>query len=494
MESLPPDSYWMRRAAMRQGVYDQLDSRMMRQLSRAYDEAHTEISAEIQRLIARYAKRWGLSHRDAMMILQEPTTPAEWRRLRKLVAALEDSPIKGSIEARLNAPGYRYRISNLEALRESANAICAKLGTKELELGRNVLEDVGKEAYMRTAYDMQHGMELGWNASGISERRLRLILRENWSGTRYSERVWGNTRKLSEKLNRSITTGMMAGKSHQRIVRELMHDFGVGKFAAERLVVTETAYVANQAELESYMDSGVEQYQFIAVFDEKTSEICRAHSSKVYRVEDAIPGKNFPPLHPWCRSNTIPVYGDDWLATLTRTVKDSKGKIVEIPGTWNYARWQEWQAAGCPPVERFEEKQQQEALERLAEARKADLRAHPEKALPGAESATAADRKFHSYLFNREKPDGWAKGIAFERNLGYNISNWNGLKTEILQAAKEYPADKTRANEHGNLYEQLAVIRGPNGRLANVKIGWIEQGQETRMTTAFIEGVRNRGS
>ena len=350
MASLPPDAYWTRRAAMRQGAYDQLDNRMLRQLSRAYDEAHAEISAEIQRLIARYAKRWGLSHRDAMMILQEPTTPAEWRRLRKLVAALEDSPIKGSIEARLNAPGYRYRISNLEALQESANAICAKLGTKELELGRNVLEDVGKEAYMRTAYDMQHGMELGWNASGISERRLRLILRENWSGSPYSERVWGNTRKLSEKLNRSITTGLMAGKDHKRIVRELMHEFGVGKFAAERLVVTETAYVANQAELESYMDSGVERYQFIAVFDEKTSEICRAHSSKVYRVEDAKPGVNVPPLHPWCRSTIVPVYDDSWLEKTTFAVKDRKGKVVEIPGTWNYARWEEWQAAGCPPI------------------------------------------------------------------------------------------------------------------------------------------------
>lgn len=350
MASLPSKSYWVDRAALRQSRYDRLDSRMLNQLGQAYDDAAKEIGVEIQRLIERYARRYGMSMKDAVAILREPATREQYRRLKKLVAALEESPAKYSVQARLNAPSFRYRISNLEALRESANAVCAKLGSTELKLGQKVLGDVGREAYMRTAYDLQHGLEMGWNTSGISERRLKLLIRQNWSGTPYSQRVWGNVQKLSNQLNKSITSGLMAGKDQEQIVRDLMRDFGVGKYAAARLVFTETSFVANQAELESYIDSGVEEYQFVAVFDEKTSEACREQSGEIIKVEDAVPGENLPPLHPWCRSTTIPVTSRSWLDRAKRAVQGKGGKIVQIPATWNYARWEAWQAEGCPPI------------------------------------------------------------------------------------------------------------------------------------------------
>jgi SPP1 gp7 family putative phage head morphogenesis protein len=350
MPAPPSDAYWSARAALRQARYDKLDNRMIAQLTEAYDDAAAEIGAEITRLIDRYARRYGMSMKDAVTILREPATREQYRRLKKLVAALEESPAKYSIRARLNAPSFRYRISNLEALRESANAVCAKLGSTELKLGQKVLRDIGQEAYMRTAYDLQSGLEMGWNTSGISERRLKLILRQNWSGAPYSQRVWGNVQKLSNRLNKSISSGLMAGKDQEQIIRELMADFGVGRRAAARLVFTESAFVANQAELESYVDSGVEEYQFVAVFDEKTSEVCREQSGKVFRVEDAVPGENVPPLHPWCRSTTIPVTSRGWLETVRRAVQDRGGKIVQIPATWSYARWEQWQAEGCPPI------------------------------------------------------------------------------------------------------------------------------------------------
>jgi SPP1 gp7 family putative phage head morphogenesis protein len=350
MSSLPNDVYWQERAAMRQEIYNRADNRMLQQLGEAYKDAQAQISAEIQRLVGSYARRTGMTFQEAASILREPAPQTELKRLKRLLNALEDSPVKLSIRARLNAESVRFRLTNLRALQESANITCARLGQRELELGTQALRQVGKDAYMRTAFDLQKGTQVGWNASGISERQLTQILKDKRTGISYSDRLWNNTEKLSQMVSREIASGLMGGKDHDRIIRDLMKTFDVSRYVAARLVVTETAYVANHSELRSYIDGGVEEYQFVAIFDEKTSEVCRAHSSKVYMVADAKPGVNLPPLHPWCRSTTIPVYGWEWLATVNRSVQDKDGKYLLIPATWNYDQWERWQAAGCPPI------------------------------------------------------------------------------------------------------------------------------------------------
>lgn len=168
------------------------------------------------------------------------------------------------------------------------------------------------------------------------------------------------------------------------------------------------------------MHSGVEEYQFVAIFDEKTSAVCQAHSSKVYKVAHAKPGVNLPPLHPWCRSTTIPA---PWagLATVNRSVQDKDGKYHRIPATWNFSQWQRWwQAAGCPPVDAFRgAKWEQANLAHLVEVRKASLRENPEKGrAAGAVDAKAADEKFTKYLFNPENPGGWPKGLLLSAVWG----------------------------------------------------------------------------
>jgi NAD+--asparagine ADP-ribosyltransferase len=51
----------------------------------------------------------------------------------------------------------------------------------------------------------------------------------------------------------------------------------------------------------------------VAVMDSKTSEICREHDEKEYDVSDATVGRNYPPLHPRCRSTTVQVVDWSWL-------------------------------------------------------------------------------------------------------------------------------------------------------------------------------------
>lgn len=70
---------------------------------------------------------------------------------------------------------------------------------------------------------------------------------------------------------------------------------------------TETNYIANQAELDGYKECGLERYEFSAHLDNRTSEICAEMDGKVFDLKDAQAGTNLPPMHPFCRSSTVPV-------------------------------------------------------------------------------------------------------------------------------------------------------------------------------------------
>ncbi|MDK3993290.1 minor capsid protein, partial [Staphylococcus pseudintermedius] len=52
------------------------------------------------------------------------------------------------------------------------------------------------------------------------------------------------------------------------------------------------------------------EYEFVAKRDEKTSKICRHYDMKVFKVKDMVPGVNAPPMHPHCRSTTVPYVGN----------------------------------------------------------------------------------------------------------------------------------------------------------------------------------------
>lgn len=64
------------------------------------------------------------------------------------------------------------------------------------------------------------------------------------------------------------------------------------------------------------------EYKYVAKIDKKTSKLCHSLNGKVFKVKDMIPGVNAPPMHPWCRSTTVPHVGN-WRE---KFFKERKGK------------------------------------------------------------------------------------------------------------------------------------------------------------------------
>ena len=92
--------------------------------------------------------------------------------------------------------------------------------------------------------------------------------------------------------------------------------------------------------MESYKECGIDKYQYLATLDLRTSEICRELDGKVFLVKDQQPGKNCPPMHPWCRSTTIAIIGEKMLEGMKRRARDPvTGKTYLVPASMNYREW-----------------------------------------------------------------------------------------------------------------------------------------------------------
>lgn len=122
-------------------------------------------------------------------------------------------------------------------------------------------------------------------------------------------------------------------------------------------------------------------------------------------------------------------------------------------------------------------------------SRRKRLIEHPELKLPRAESATIASEKFTGYLFNPNNHDGWSKGKNITSRLGYDIGNWEELRSEIKANASNYPVTIKKTDKHGTRYEQLQVVYGLNGKPANVEVGWIVTDNDVHLTSAYISEV-----
>ncbi len=102
--------------------------------------------------------------------------------------------------------------------------------------------------------------------------------------------------------------------------------------------VTEVTYYCAQRELTAYSHNQCEEYQYLAPLDFKTCRPCRELDGKVFRIDNAVPGINYPPMHSGCRSSTIAVMSREWLDTVSRNALDpiTREQMWLPPGSTYY--------------------------------------------------------------------------------------------------------------------------------------------------------------
>ncbi|WP_066895680.1 minor capsid protein [Clostridium nigeriense] len=331
-------AYWNKRANERMATYHKDSDETIRKITSAYDKAIKDINGDINNIFYKYMKDSELSEKEVRQLLNSKIPKKELNDIRAKIHGIQDEELKRYMMAQLNAEAYKARITRLEALKESIYINTKLVADVEIKQSTKLYTDNIKKAYYTNLFDIQKGLGIGFNVAEMPLESIQEILKNNWSGKHYSKRIWHNTDVLAEKLEEVITNGLMTGKSSKKMAIELEELTNYGKFAAERIIRTETTYISNSAEIESYKECGIDKYVFIATLDLRTSKVCREKDKKIFKVKDAEAGVNLPPLHPHCRSTTRAYFKG--MESLQRRSRDPQtGKSYLVPGDMNYQDW-----------------------------------------------------------------------------------------------------------------------------------------------------------
>ncbi len=217
-----------------------------------------------------------------------------------------------------------------------------RLYKAENEASRAFYDEFIPDAYYHSVFDLQQQSGVAFAFNRIDPEEIRAIQQTPWLGANYSERIWGNTQALASELQKQLAVSLLTGRSAHETAEVIEAQFGKGSQNARRLIRTETSYFHAEMEAKAYEEADVEYYRFLATLDLRTSSICREHDGKIYKVSERITGKNYPPMHPWCRSDTIASDDSEWLAKATRSARDPvTGKTIQVPANMTYKDWYE---------------------------------------------------------------------------------------------------------------------------------------------------------
>ena len=332
--------YWTKRKANL--IYEQMNKaeKQADKFDEIYKQSKAYLDKQINKIFDKFQRDYGLSERDARHVLKNMKDQKDLNELRKVLEARPNDPNIQRLLADLDSPAYAYRMKRLERLSADLDLMRESIYHSEKKGSDSFYSDLMKDSYYRATFDLQQQTGLAYSFSDLPETEIKRLQGLKWTGEAYSDRIWSNTGALASSVKDELLVSLMTGRSVRDTSQAIAERFVVGQNKARRLVRTESAFFHNQMELLSYEDAEITKYKFVAVLDKRTSHICQEHDNKVYDTDKAVPGVNYPPLHPWCRSTTIAHDDDIDYSKLERRARNPEtGKVEYVPADMTYKEW-----------------------------------------------------------------------------------------------------------------------------------------------------------
>ena len=299
----------------------------IKEIVNLYNKVEKDINKDIQKIYDTYGKRT----KETTEKVDEYLTNAEKNKedkylLNKINNASSETERKELVNI-YNAQSAMYRMSRLESIKNNISIKLIGLAGEE--------EKINKDHYTKILVNKDNKfstLKLKIQDEGafnnVTKHMIDEVLEKKWYAKNYSDRIWENKDKLQEALDEILDKGLIQGKSMQKMAREFNEITHAGLYNATRLIRTESAYYHGQVTLKEYDELGITKYKFTAKLDHRTSATCRKHDDKVYLVSEAKVGVNYPPMHPHCRSTTVPVIEEDNKEEKVKETFKSKDRII----------------------------------------------------------------------------------------------------------------------------------------------------------------------
>ena len=471
--------YWEERQVKREAKAFTTIQDIEKEYKIALEKAKQNINKELSRIGTTYMKDNNLNYHDALKLLKGDEYKVWKKDLHEYMAEynklLKTAPLEAKkLYLEIETLAARSRLSHLDSLKAQVDMEMVKLIFGVEDSAKNALTSVYRDTFIEVTKD------LGINAI-VSRDKIKAVLDRPWSGSNFSQRIWSNADKLAQTVKQEIVNGMIQGINLQTMTKRVFERFETAKKNdVERLLRTEVNYTLNQATLDGYKEAGIEKYEFSATLDSRTSQICSELNGEIFEIKKIAVGLNYPPMHPRCRSTTIPIIdyeslikqgreeigekdiGDNDKKTLTDNENSSINKESKepIPNTFTMA----WAQNDKVEYNEVRKLQKELTTEQIIK-----------KLGGGDQTKGSCSSLAFAYIGNRNGYDvlDFRGGISTEifattRNI-VEIANLDGIESKVIKRANDYKAVKellTFVEEKKEYYletgKHAAIIRRGN--------------------------------
>jgi SPP1 gp7 family putative phage head morphogenesis protein len=347
MPAISSKEYWEKRSELNLIQNEKSASQYERQLKKAYEETIRSIRKEVQAFYQRHSDETGVTLASARRRLKPDEQMDFQKQARKYLDEIErlgDKAFTAEYRDYLKKLSGRAYISQMDELVTNIRHNIETLSTGyNIGLG-NTLKDAYEDGYFSTMFDAQKRAGVGISFTTPGDKQLETAIREKWLGQNYSDRIWADKKKLTDNIEQMLSQEFVRGRGPNDIARDFADRLNVSYSNAQRLIRTEINYISNKGSLQAYKDTGiVKKYRYLATLDSRTSDICRELDGEVFEIKEAKVGVNLPPLHPYCRSTTVPHFDDDDIGDLIedRIARDDdgEGRSVRLGENLKFFDW-----------------------------------------------------------------------------------------------------------------------------------------------------------
>jgi SPP1 gp7 family putative phage head morphogenesis protein len=331
--------YWRGRFSILEDSAHREAQKTIQDMEELYLDAQRSVQKEIESWYARFAVNNQISLTDARKWLTAGQLEEFHWSVEQYIKIGEQAGLDAAWLKKLENASARFHISRLEAVQTGIQQQLELLYGNQVDSLDALLKTVVGNGYTHTAFEVQKGVGLGWDITGLDQKKLETLLSKPWTtdGRTFRDRCWLNKNDLVGSVSKSLTQGLLRGDSPAKITTVIQKQFGVHRYKAGRLVNTETTYFNAVATKECYKDLDVEMVEIIETLDSHTCSICGGLDGTVIPISQYEPGVTVPPFHPNCRGTTAPAIDPKYAGE--RAARNADGDVYYVPANMKYADW-----------------------------------------------------------------------------------------------------------------------------------------------------------
>lgn len=309
-------------------------------LEEEYRKASNSIESEISTWYTRFASNNQITLSEARKLLNSSELAEFKWTVQEYIKFGEENALNGQWMKQLENASARVHISRLEALKVQMQQQMEVLYGNQTDGIDTLARKIYSDGYYHTAFEIQKGFNVGWDLQSLNEKQLSKVLNKPWTADNqtFRDKCWKQKTDLVSTVSTELTQAIMRGDSPDKAIKTISEKFDVAKNKAGRLVMTESAFFASEAQKDCFNELNVERFEIVATLDSHTSQICQDLDGEVFDMKDFQAGVTAPPFHPWCRSTTVPYFEDNFTE---RAARDAEGNTYYVPSTMKYADWKE---------------------------------------------------------------------------------------------------------------------------------------------------------